>query len=1495
MGNYLITPRVKWLHRIRCMARALWLIVCCTLCAQIGQAQVFPLAQAPLFTSKVAPGLVLLTMGRDLSFSKAAYNDLVDITGDGYIDRFFIPSFIYEGYFDSTRCYTYSRNMFVPASNAPTTKSYPAAPTVSFYACPGQWSGNFMNWLTMTRIDVLRKVLYGGLRSTDSTVASQGTVLERAYVPQDSTSWGKEYTSPSVDGYDISDFTPFSKPNTSTRHFFANTTFSSTSNPGYYIQPPAPPTLLVYTNQSARIWDLIGTDQPILGTIRYNGALNSSYIVRVKTCVAISGIYESFCTGYPKNNPKYYKPTGVLQRYGEAGILAFGLLTSTYDNNYSGGVLRSNIDDFSMEINLSDGTFNANVQGVIYHLNQLRAWGFGTPGTSNQWQWDCDAKFTVQQVNGNCQMWGNPLGEMMYEGLRYFSGAGSGSTAYTAGVGKDRTIDGLNPTNSAKLSPEPTGRLGLKQPAWANPYSAAPSGKTYPICSRPVQMVIGDPITSFDGDQLPGAGFALQSGRGSALNNTLGTLNVSTEVDTIWQGEFGSTAQLFFVGQAGNNADGNPTAKSATNFSTIRGHAPLGTQTEGTYYGAGVARYGKAVGVSNPKLASGTLKVNNISLALGSSIPTINIPVGSKTVKILPISKSVWGLGSSSKKGDYQPTGTITSYFIEEMANTNVTNSNPALNGGLPYYKLRINFSDTDQGGDNETDARSTYEIKVLTNNTLSIGISYQNSISGIEMHMGYVISGTTKDGLYLDIANIYGGTPPQVCYYLDTAPGQVPSANDPACSANGVTPAKLSTTTINSPRVFTVGNTSAGSFVPHDMLWYAAKYGAGTFGATGNLLSYEQQVNGDPNNYFLITNPSMLASALPQAFQQAATLSQVTTSAGSTEGSKVAGGSSIYFPTYDTRSWGGNVLALPIDSFGNIAAQPTWDAASAGPLPDSRKLILGRGGATSISITPSSWSTLTAAEQTNFGSQSVFQYLLGYRSAEKANGGPLRDRSSAIGDIVNSDVVYLGQADYGYSDATYVAFKSSTNPQAVAVGSNDGFFRIINAVNGVEKLAFMPKSVQSAIANLANPSYTHQYYVDGSPATGHVLNAGVWRSVVAGSTGAGGMGVFALNTGISSTDTPSVLWEYTSGDIGNVLNRPIVGNLESNVGAVLFGNGLNSATNQAVLVVLNALTGALIRTCTPSDTSNNGSNNGMTAIVPVSVNNNGKISYVYAADIKGNIWRIDPNDSGCNTNAQLVFKATSSINAAQPITGQIAAIPAPSSKTGYMVLFGTGKYAQNADVNDNSDQTLYGIWDDLSSTTVTRTQLVANTISMAATGSTTRTTTLSTTAWYDMAGKRGWLLDLACTNCPDGERHIGVPLLQSTTGATVITFLSYVPGSDPCVPSGGAWINTFNAATGNAVNAYANGTVNSVYVPSSTGRGLFTLPKNATASDPTTTSLMVSTSFTQQPTSNPPYGQWTGVRTATDGSGTAFMSLSQTFPSPATSRLHRQVWRQIQ
>ena len=202
------------------------------------------LSQTPLFLTQGQSPLVLLTMARDHKLFYEAYNDYSDLDGDGSLDVGYKPTNNYYGYFDSYKCYTYNsaNGLFEPSSVTANKK------------CSGKWSGDFLNYVTMARIDALRKVLYGGYRSTDT--ASQ-TILERTFVPQDAHSWGKEYQSVARDGYDITEYTPLALPATGRYHLFANTTLTSDTSP---------PLMRVLTNTNRRVWEWLSIEGPVAGT-----------------------------------------------------------------------------------------------------------------------------------------------------------------------------------------------------------------------------------------------------------------------------------------------------------------------------------------------------------------------------------------------------------------------------------------------------------------------------------------------------------------------------------------------------------------------------------------------------------------------------------------------------------------------------------------------------------------------------------------------------------------------------------------------------------------------------------------------------------------------------------------------------------------------------------------------------------------------------------------------------------------------------------------------------------------------------------------------------------------------------------------------------------------------------------------------------------------------------------------------------------------------------
>ena len=266
------------------------------------------LTKLPLFLGDNGTPLSLLVMGRDHKLYYEAYNDASDLNQDGEVDVGYKPNLTqngkpldYYGYFDSHKCYSYSGGVFAPASVTTDKK------------CSRQWSGDFLNYLTTSRLDALRRVLYGGYRSTDSTTE---TILERARIPQDAHSWGKEYESVTRDGYNISQYADLDPPETGTRHLFANTTLSNTGDP----------LLRVLTNSRFRVWEWLSIERPVAGDECATG--NNSRT----TCTNTAGQYDS----HPNNHQDY---EALVAQFANASHLQSTTTITTIDKPNDTGEL----------------------------------------------------------------------------------------------------------------------------------------------------------------------------------------------------------------------------------------------------------------------------------------------------------------------------------------------------------------------------------------------------------------------------------------------------------------------------------------------------------------------------------------------------------------------------------------------------------------------------------------------------------------------------------------------------------------------------------------------------------------------------------------------------------------------------------------------------------------------------------------------------------------------------------------------------------------------------------------------------------------------------------------------------------------------------------------------------------------------------------------------------------------------------------------------------
>jgi type IV pilus assembly protein PilY1 len=401
----------------------------------------------------------------------------------------------------------------------------------------------------------------------------------------------------------------------------------------------------------------------------------------------------------------------------------------------------------------------------------------------------------------------------------------------------------------------------------------------------------------------------------------------------------------------------------------------------------------------------------------------------------------------------------------------------------------------------------------------------------------------------------------------------------------------------------------------------------------------------------------------------------------------------------YNTSEWSGDVRAYRIDS--NTAEilgdDPAWSAAESLNLkPWNQRNILSYDGSIGIEFDENQLSDM---QKTILGPD--FRDVVGYIKGEKIDG--YRIRPTKLGDIVHSSpVLEEGILYVGANDGMLHAFEISA--------ASDG------KIQGNEIFAYVPSFVFENLKALADPGYLHQYYVDLTPTVGKgqgLLGGEDLKTVLIGGLGKGGKGYFALDISApGATTADSVLWEFPNAanqddinDVGFSFSKPLVVKTNSSIEAeswiVIFGNGYDSANGNAVLYILNPKSGDIIKKIV-ADNPSTDPGNGLSSPIAVDVNADDKVDFVFAGDLKGNMWKFDLTGHTANEwevayndgiYDQPLFKAEGPDGFEQPITSKPEVMLHPDSH-GLMVLFGTGKFLGDSDFTDNSTQTVYGIWD---------------------------------------------------------------------------------------------------------------------------------------------------------------------------------------------------------
>jgi type IV pilus assembly protein PilY1 len=546
---------------------------------------------------------------------------------------------------------------------------------------------------------------------------------------------------------------------------------------------------------------------------------------------------------------------------------------------------------------------------------------------------------------------------------------------------------------------------------------------------------------------------------------------------------------------------------------------------------------------------------------------------------------------------------------------------------------------------------------------------------------------------------------------------------------------------------------------------------------------------------------------------------------------------------SYATVDWTGDVMAYRIQSDGTLSAplsgtgQGGVDSKAwrSGNTSDARTIYYRRPSTTTLAafnygnlntdglssnflnfctksvsdtstVYPQQCATLSAGQKTLANdATNMVNYLRGYSAYEETNStNPIyRGRVSALGDIVNSRVVYVGPPELTYGDAGYAAYKTAQagRKPMMYVGANDGMLHAFSADTadmGAELWAFVPTAVMPNMFRLANTDYAnnHQYLVDGTPVVADVYTGSAWKTILVAGLNSGGKSVYALD--VTNPSSPSVLWEFTDADLGYVYGEPVVTKRANGTWVVVFGSGYNN-TGNGYLYVLNAITGAQAVTKIPTNVGGAAvgtaaSPSGLSRINAWvdSVKDNTAKRF-YGGDLKGNVWRFDI-DNLVAPNGQAQRLAVLQINAStpQPITMRTEPVEIAYQGTKYpAVVVGTGRYLGATDLTDTTQQSIYVIKDPLTATDWG--DVRGNVLMIPQTLVTSGTTRTVTTSTVDWASAIGWRMDL-----PTSKERVTADMVVQYNTVAVGTGIPGAGGA--CSPAGGTgWVYGIDLTTGGA------------------------------------------------------------------------------------------------
>jgi type IV pilus assembly protein PilY1 len=554
--------------------------------------------------------------------------------------------------------------------------------------------------------------------------------------------------------------------------------------------------------------------------------------------------------------------------------------------------------------------------------------------------------------------------------------------------------------------------------------------------------------------------------------------------------------------------------------------------------------------------------------------------------------------------------------------------------------------------------------------------------------------------------------------------------------------------------------------------------------------------------------------------------------------------------------SWGGGLRKLQINPVTGAFVAEAWKAETQldtqlqvtvlVPTPwfTQRKIVTTNETGTAV---PFLWANIGANQRDSLApgkpaarGQAILEFLRGNRAREGAKLNQLRARNTALGDIADSEPVYVGAPNAPYRDGDdpgYSAFKATFAPRAAQIyaGANDGMLHAFDDTTGNETWAYIPsvlyrggtaggdpKTGLGALAyqDGALPPFRHHYYVDGAPKVVDVNVAahtgGVdWRTVLVEGLGKGGAAYFALDVTDPSAITSEaaaaskVMWEFKPADLGYSYGKPIIMKTHAFNGAwvAILASGYNNPSGVGKLYFVRVSDGTLLKTMT-TGVGTAGTPSGLAHPSAYTKDFHNQLAeQVYAGDLLGNFWRFDVSDS--NPALWTVGKLATLVDGggvAQPVTTPPQIEIDLGNKIDRWVFVGTGKLYDDSDLTSTQTQTMYAMRDGTmdSPAPLPGTPLVRGVD--PATNMISLVHDVAHEFGLDNKPDKGWFDDL-----PTGQQIVVAP-------QAALSILGYIGTSlqtDPCLTGMQATLYARDFATGKSLFDDGGGTpIESVAIP---------------------------------------------------------------------------------